>query len=95
MDFAREVIARALEEALRRVKPAAGGASERGISGEWALYSWGWWPLVVHNEFIHRSRYAPVVKCVSSDCNHIVPPGPRKGRSQRCEEREKKRRPSG
>jgi hypothetical protein len=92
VEFARDVIATALKEALERMEPHASGGRGPGISDDWALYAGGWWPLVILQEFVHKSRYARLVKCASSDCSRIVPPSRRRWCSQRCKEREKKRR---
>lgn len=90
-DFAREVVAMALEEALRSVEPAA-SIEPRGISDTWGLFARGWWPLAVLQEFVHRSRYDPTPICASPDCSLPVPPGRRRYCSKRCRERERKRR---
>lgn len=86
--FGREIIAQALAEALRSMDPVA-GSEPRGISDAWGFVAQGWWPLVVLQEFAHRSRYAPTVVCA---CGRLAPPGRKRYCSQRCREREKKRR---
>jgi len=92
-----------LKSALGDLEPDMDWTEERGIPGSWGLYSFGWWPFVVLEELIHRSRYAPRVLCAARDCSELVPPdrltgrwvGKRQGAhfcSDRCMEREKKRR---
>lgn len=101
-EFARMVIASSLEAALDSLEPGA-SPGVRGITDEWALYAWGWWPLVVLDEFIHKSRYAAAGRCAAQGCSRLVPAHRVRGRwaagkdgahycSERCRQREKKRR---
>ncbi len=100
----KTTIARALESALNDLEPMLNWSpAEKGIPDTWGLYAWGWWPLLILREFVHKSRYAPPVKCAASGCSRLVPTerligrwvGDAKGAhycSERCRQREKKRR---
>jgi predicted nucleic acid-binding Zn ribbon protein len=91
------------EAGMARVLPFSGltdvesdrdssSAQPRGIPEATGLYAWGWWPLMVLDRWVHRARWVEPRKCAAGDCTNLVPPDRRRFCSERCRQREKKRR---
>lgn len=89
--FGQEAIARSLEQALDRFEPSA-DSEGHAIPEEWGLYTLGWWPMVLLDRYVYRSRHLPSKKCASPDCSNLMPPDRRRYCSERCRQREKKSR---
>lgn len=97
LSFGRPSVAMSIEDAWRQLEPSFDPSTVNrgpGIPGEWALYAWGWWPLVVLDRYLFRSRRLPSSPeiCASPTCSQPVPPNRRSYCSDRCRQREKKQR---
>lgn len=94
--FGRPIIAMAIEEAWKQFEPSFDSSNVRdsGIPQGWALYTWGWWPLVVLDRYLFRNLKLPASPktCASPTCSRPVPPNGRRYCSDRCRQREKKQR---
>jgi hypothetical protein len=85
----RVVVASALVEALKHVEPDV-SSNGRGIPEDWSFTLSGWWPMLVLEEFVHKSRYAEPRTCAAKGCLRLLTPNRRKYCSRSCYEREKK-----
>ncbi len=81
----------ALRDALKEMEPLV-FPTARGITDDWGFYAWGWWPLAIIREFVHRTRYSPRQRCFAPGCHREIPPGRRKYCSKTCYWRAAKRR---
>lgn len=81
----------ALRDALDELEPVV-SPTPRGITDDWGFYAWGWWPLAITKEFVHRVRYSSRQRCVAPGCHRELPPRRRKYCSKTCYWRAAKRR---
>jgi hypothetical protein len=95
--FGQWVIAETVADVLAHHVDPGGDLDPRGrgIPDALGLYAWGWWPLVALDRWVHRHRWDVARRCAARGCDTPVPPGRRTYCSERCRQREKKRRQRG